>query len=92
LPFSILFSDVPAVTPDGKWVLYPGRDSSGKPGLFRIPSTGDQPERLGDLPNRLAEELHQIRPSPDGRKILVTRNLYSSRELWLLENFVPSAK
>jgi Tol biopolymer transport system component len=45
LPFSIVFAGVPAVTSDGKWVLYPGRDSSGKPGLFRIPSTGDQPER-----------------------------------------------
>ncbi len=36
-------------TPDGKWLLYHGVDSTGKHSLFRIATAGGTPERLGDF-------------------------------------------
>ena len=35
---------------DRKWVLYCDADSMGRGGLFRVPISGGQPKRLGDLP------------------------------------------
>jgi hypothetical protein len=80
----------PAFTPDSKWIVYPGSDPAGNRGLFRISPAGGQPERMGDLP---AKTFMIPRVSPDGRKILVASNPnLGSRELWLLENFVPAGK
>jgi Tol biopolymer transport system component len=81
---------LPAFTPDSKWIVYPAADPAGNRSLFRISPAGGQPERMGDLP---AKTLMIPRVSPDGRKILVASNPnLGSRELWLLENFVPAAK
>jgi len=81
----------PAFTADSKWIVYPGMDAAGNRGLFRVPVTGGPPDRMGDLP--VAKSFMTPRISPDGRKILVASNSnFVSRELWLLENFVPAGK
>ena len=80
----------PAFTPDSKWIVYPATDPAGNRSLFRISPAGGQPERVGDLP---AKTPMIPRISLDGRKILVASRFYiRSRELWLLENFVPAGK
>jgi hypothetical protein len=80
----------PAFTPDSRWIVYAAADPAGNRSLFRISPAGGQPERMGDLP---AKTFMIPRVSPDGRKMLVASNLnLGSRELWLLENFVPAGK
>jgi hypothetical protein len=78
-----------AFTPDGNWVVYCDTD---KGGLFRVATSGGEPERLGDLPSGgkfagmyIAGVLIYI--SPDGQKIIA--DTPEPAELWLLENFEP---
>jgi Tol biopolymer transport system component len=56
----------PAWTPDGKWVIIGGSDSSG-PGLFRVAAAGAVVERI------LAEPAFNPVVSPDGGLILYGR-------------------
>lgn len=56
-------------SPDSRWILYHDRDVSGKDGLFRVSTSGGEPQRLGDYPTSGLSSLMSI--SPDGRKILV---------------------
>ncbi len=80
----------PFVMPDGKWGLYQNVDSTGKPGLFRVPIAGGSPERLGDLPfNGSAGSFFF---SPDGRQILAMARKPADYGLSVLENFVPPLK
>jgi hypothetical protein len=56
-------------SPDSKWILYHDKDVSGKDGLFRVSTSGGEPQRLGDYPTGNLSSLMSI--SPDGRHILV---------------------
>ena len=77
-------------TSDGQWFLYHDADSTGKPILSRVASTGSQPERLGDFPTKAGSGTMRI--SPDGSKIMVAAGEYGTAyEMWSLENFVPPA-
>jgi Tol biopolymer transport system component len=76
-------------TTDGNWLYFHDSDSSGKDGLFRAPTAGGQPVRMGDFPSH--SFLGTIKISPDGRKIIVNtpESELNHPELWLLANFVP---
>jgi Tol biopolymer transport system component len=84
-------------TPDSQWILYHDKDASGKDGLFRVSTSGGEPQRLGDYPTSALSSLMSI--SPDGRKILVhvaaspLNPVMTGPELefGLLENFNPKA-
>ena len=78
------------LTPDGNWLIYHTVDSAGKHGLYRLATSGGQPERLGDFPTSTPDGSLHI--SPDGRKVMVAAGEYDTvYELWSLENFVPPA-
>ena len=72
-------------SPDGKWRVYHGRDAAGKNGLFRIASSGGQPERLGDFPAGITRGAMWV--SPDGQKLIL--DALKPLQLWMLENFEP---
>jgi Tol biopolymer transport system component len=74
-------------TQDGNWAFYWANDSTGKAALFRVPTTGGAPERVGDLPNASFRYLFTL--SADGRQILATNWGPQKYDLWLLENFEP---
>jgi WD40 repeat protein len=72
-------------TPDGNWLLYHGVDATGKDGLFRVATTGGQPEQLGDFPS--TGRIGRMWISPDGKTIVAdTSRPYDT---WILENFEP---
>jgi len=79
-----------AITPDGNWLLYHDTDMAGRPGLFRVPITGRQPQRVGEFPGNSVAGPLAI--SPDGREILAVTLGSNRDELWVLEHFVPSGK
>jgi len=82
---------IPAfVMPDSKWVLYQTVDSTGRPGVFRVPAAGGSPERLGDLPNNGP-------PGPfffsrDGHEVMSLADKPPDYGLSVLENFVTPVK
>jgi Tol biopolymer transport system component len=73
-----------AFTPDGNWFLYSTVDAAGKRSLFRVASTGGQPERIGDFP---AVTVGSLNISSDGKKMIVAGHV--DWETWILENFEP---
>jgi hypothetical protein len=73
-------------TSDGNWLVYYGRDAAGKLGLFRVATSGGEPERLGDYPNT-GKDTGDIWLSPDGQTFFADTG--NSNELWMLENFEP---
>jgi Tol biopolymer transport system component len=76
-------------TPDGNWLLYHSTDSPGKHILFRIPILGGQPQSVGSFPTgSFSGSLHF---SPDGRQLLAVSLDPRKYDLWVLDNFVPSA-
>jgi hypothetical protein len=83
------------ITRDGNWLLYVDLDSDGKDALFRVNTSGGEPQRLGGYPTSLPNSYLVI--SPDGRQFLVetvprsalARGLQG--EYWLLQNFLPRA-
>jgi Tol biopolymer transport system component len=77
-------------THDGNWTFYSTYDSTGKPGLFRIPTTGGAAERVGDLP--IASFQGKFDLSADGSQIIATSFNHQKFDLWVLENFEPAAK
>lgn len=75
-----------AATPDGNWVLYHDADDTGSHGLYRIATSGGEPERLGDFPAHSASGTLEI--SQDGRKVIVASYAAGKGyELSLLESF-----
>jgi Tol biopolymer transport system component len=80
----------PFVMPDGKWVLYQTVDSSNRPGMFRVPITGGDSERLGDLPNNGSAGPFFF--SSDGHQVLAVAEKRFDYGLSVLENFVPPVK
>jgi dipeptidyl aminopeptidase/acylaminoacyl peptidase len=87
------FSAIPvAFSPDGNGVLYHDRDAAGRDGLYRIATTGGDPQRLGDYPTSLPTSALSV--SPDGRHFVVhapTTRRAPERDYWVLENFLPAA-
>ena len=73
-------------TPDGNWLVFHGVDAEGKDGLFRVSTSGGQPERVGDYPDGDSYN-GDIWISPDGQKFFVDTG--SRDEVWILENFEP---
>jgi WD40 repeat protein len=72
-------------TSDGNWLVYTGQDADGRDGLFRVATSGGQPERLGDIPKGGLNG--DIWVSPDGKTFFA--DTFNSRETWVLENFEP---
>jgi hypothetical protein len=79
-------------SPDGNWVIYHDRDMAGNDGLYRIVTTGGEPQRLGDYPTSVPTSAISI--SPDGRRLVVHApkdpSRQPTRDYWLLENFLPA--
>lgn len=80
----------PFVMLDTKWVLYQTVDSTGKPGLFRVPTAGGSPERLSDLPNNGSAGSFFF--SPDGHQVISLADKPADYGLSMLENFVTPVK
>jgi Tol biopolymer transport system component len=82
------------VSQDSKWVIYHEFDQTGKDYLSRVSIFGGRPERLGDFPCSYSKGY--LTMSPDGRQILATcfgdPAEKSYGPLWVLDNYVPSAK
>lgn len=77
----------PAFTSDGNWFVYRGQDATGNDGLFRVATSGGQPERIGDFPGNKKTASGCIWISPDRKKIIAES--LNSEELWMLQNFEP---
>jgi hypothetical protein len=81
-------------SPDGEWVVYHDRDAAGKNGLYRIATTGGEPQRLGDYPTGFPSSVLSI--SNDGRRFIVHAPKppaqRKGQEHWVLENFLPTAE
>jgi len=74
-----------AFTPDGHWFMY-----QLNAGLFRVSTSGGQPERLGDFaPKGVGPGSGGggIWVSPDGTKFIV--DTHNQNDLWALDNFEP---
>ncbi len=71
-------------------VVYHDVDAGGKHGLFRVPVCGGASERLGDYPGSSATMGH-IEISPNGRQILAESMGEPQLDLWLVQNFIPTA-
>ena len=83
------FYSTMAWTPDGRYLLFYGRDE-GRHELWRIAAAGGRPERVGELPPGLAMAWSALRIHPDGQQIAFTGWLWRrDRELRVLENFLP---
>jgi hypothetical protein len=80
----------PVATPDGNWVLYMDKDAAGKLGIFRVPAAGGPPQMIGIPPTEDYPGLLYF--SPDGRQVLFLNAGSRNNDLWILENFEPSAK
>ena len=78
-------------TPDGRYVLV--LRHTGQPGheheLWRVPTEGGEPERLGLTVERLGNPIVH----PDGRQIVFSLGpLLVESGVWVLENFLPQAE
>ncbi len=80
----------PSITSDGNWIWYLGPDSAGIVCLFRVPTEGGMPQRMGAIPKN--SEAAGFVLGPDGRQVLLSKGIESAYDLWLLENFAPPAK
>ena len=79
-----------AWTPDGKTILFIKRTATGtkdeKRELWQVASAGGEPRKIN-----LGMELRDLRLHPDGRRLVFTSGK-NSKEVWVMENFLPSAK
>jgi Tol biopolymer transport system component len=79
------------VSPDDNWVVYQNLDTDGKFALYRVSTSGGEPERLGDYPTSDAGTFLVV--SPDSRQFIVQfRVPHRPAEFWALENFLPKPK
>jgi len=67
-------------------VLMFGKEGFPNSALFRLPSTGGAPQKVGDLVS--LDHVHEIRVHPDGRQ-MIFQSYVTHTELWALENFLP---
>jgi Tol biopolymer transport system component len=78
-----------AWTPDGKAILFIKRTSSTKDEkreLWQVDSAGGEPKKIN-----VGMELREMQLHPDGRRIVFTSGK-TSREIWVMENFLPATK
>jgi Tol biopolymer transport system component len=76
-------------SPDGNWLVYHDLDSDDKDALFRVSTSGGEPQRLGNYP--ISSPNSWLSVSLDGRYFLVEAdnlNLNSMDEHWILQNFL----
>jgi hypothetical protein len=79
------------VSPDDNWLIYQNLDTDGTFGLYRVSTSGGQPERLGDYPTNDTGAFLAV--SPDNRQFLVQSDVpRRPPEFWALENFLPKPK
>src|SRR5262249_6185552 len=79
------------LTPDGDWLLYRDRDAGGKDRLYRVSTSGGEPEPIGDYPTS-QQDRRPLSISSDGHQIIVTALESTGHpELWILENLGPAA-
>jgi hypothetical protein len=79
------------VSLDDNWVVYQNRDTNAKFGLYRVSTSGGEPERLGDYPTDLTSNYLAV--SPDNRQFIVQYPVpHRPAEFWALENFLPKPK
>jgi hypothetical protein len=78
-------------TRDGNWIIYRNVDSQGKSGLYRVATSGGEPERLGDDPT--GDLRFFLAVSPEGRHLIAQQppGRTAPPEFWMLENFLPKA-
>ena len=94
--FSALVSKIKAnlewfkFSADSKSVLFATRNQEFKLSLFRISLAGGQPEHLVDMPNRTYYT--RLYLSPDESQIIDVAIDFDKYDLWVLDNFEPSAK
>jgi WD40 repeat protein len=78
-------------TPDGNWLVFNNFDPEGKSGLYRVPTSGGERQRIGDYPTNSNSSVLEI--SPDGRRFLVAAPPPATpqpSEFWMLQNFIPA--
>ena len=80
-------------SPDSKSIIYHEKDADGKDGLYRVPVSGGDPQRLGDYP--ISDPSSWLAISPDGRHFLVSTIEASKQqpEIWALsglEKLLPA--
>jgi len=63
-----------------------GKEGFPNAALFRLPSPGGSPQKVGDLVS--ANRVHEIRVHPDGRQTIF-QSYVTDTELGALENFLP---
>jgi hypothetical protein len=79
------------VSPDDNWVVYQNQDPDGKFGLYRVSTSGGEPERLGDYPTSETSSVLAVRP--DNRQFIVQYPIPNRpAEFWVLENFLPKSR
>jgi Tol biopolymer transport system component len=71
-------------SPDGRYLFTTFGEPDGVAELYRIPADGSSPQ-IKALP----EHVRNVRLSPDGRSIAMTR-WNQHRQVWALENFLPA--
>jgi Tol biopolymer transport system component len=76
-----------AWTPDGRYLLFVKRNDMQSE-LWRIPVAGGEAQKLGQVMGRVSG----LRVHPDGQHIAF--NLWHSKktEVWVMENFLPTAQ
>ena len=75
--------------PDGRYVLFvKGNTSLKEEELWRIPSEGGEPEKLGLAMERISSP----RFHPDGKRIAFSAGKVWRTEVWVMENFWPELK
>jgi hypothetical protein len=78
-----------AFTPDGNWFLYYQADNKGRNSLFRVATTGGQPERIGDFPgSNWGSFSPNMLVSPDGQKVIA--QTANPPQVSMLEHFEPN--
>ena len=76
-------------TPDGRYLIFAkGREGRKEIGLWRIPSEGGEPEKLG---MKIDQSNAELRFHPDGRQVAFTAKKEVD-EIWALENFLPELR
>jgi len=77
-------------TDDGKYIFYTMRSSKSDDKqweLCRIPTEGGEPQKLG----LKMEDFVNLSVHPDGRHIAFSCRRMLSSEVWVMENFLPTA-
>src|SRR5262249_13084591 len=76
-----------AWTPDGRYLLFVKRNDRQSE-LWRIPADGGDPQKLGQLMGRVSG----LRVHPDGQRIAFSLWHWNKAEVWVMENFLPTAQ